>query len=278
MRRTPPYKLLSVDWDFFFPDLFHYDWSFSECPLYINGLWHFRAGNHNLKTKEIAIEAVRPNEALLRGFWEKIIDTHKCTPWKIVISESHLDIVHLLKMYPDCDVLNFDSHHDLGYDDKTKDIIDCSNWAAYGLALGLINHYRLRYPPWRKEHAEDCPAEVKNLVKMAEYGLPKFVREIDIIFVCRSGAWTPPWSDDKWLEFIGGLRDINPIVWEQRIVLREADLAREFDAKEAMRNADLFKMARDHVIAQNKTRAEEAEETDETNRQEKVSEDAKENN
>lgn len=276
MRRTPPYKLLSIDFDFFFPDLFHYDWGSSESSFFINGLWHLRAGNRNLKTKEIAIEAVRPDETLLRGFWEKIIDTHKSTPWQIVISESHLDIMHLLKMYPACDVLNFDAHHDLGYEDTCKNTIDCSNWAAYGLALGLINHYRLRYPSWRKEHPEGCPKEVKELVKMAEYGLPKFIREIDIIFVCRSGAWTPPWSDDKWLEFINGLREINPIVWNQRIVLRNADLPREFDAKEAMRNADLFKIANDDAIADNKNRAEKAEKTDATNREKKACENPKE--
>lgn len=259
MRNHPPYKVLSVDWDFAFPDLFPYDWSFKEAPFFINGLWHLRAGNRNLKTKEIAIEAVRPDESLITGFWPKIINTHKHVPWMIVISETHLDIIHLLKMYHCCDVLNIDAHHDLGYDESLEhNIVDCSNWAAYALGLGLINNYRLRYPCWRREHPEGCPESVKEIVKMAEYGLPKFFREIDIVFVCRSGAWTPPWSDDKWIEFIGGLREINPIAWKRRTVLRDADRAREFNEAEAMRNAKIFEEARKMAIAENKIATEAA--------------------
>jgi hypothetical protein len=55
----------------------------------------------------------------------------------------------------------------------------------------------------------------------------------DIIFVCRSGAWTPTWADHKWLEFIHWWKDFDPEVWSERYHNDFAETPREPSLEQA---------------------------------------------
>jgi hypothetical protein len=194
--------ILSVDWDYFFPDPSWWDWGHSEAPIYYEMLWDLRPGNTNLLTKEVAIDVYHPNPALLDGFWDRTLDE---TPWlaQLWLVESHKtmhDAMAKLSKIFALDIWNFDQHHDLyGPDNVTE--VNCGNWAK-PFTKGRTHHYHVIYPPWRKEYPDTefkgrCDVWYEHPGKLSP----------DIIFVCRSSCWTPPWSDDKWLEFIGEVKD-----------------------------------------------------------------------
>lgn len=194
--------VLSVDWDYFFPSPDWWDWGHNEAPMYYEMLWDLRPGNTNLITKELAIDAYHPNPALLDGFWDRTLE--KGTPWlaQLWLVESHKtmhDAMRKLSKHFALDIWNFDQHHDL-YGPKTAEV-NCGNWAK-PFTKGRTHSYHVVYPPWRKEHPDTefkgrCDVRYEHPGKL----LP------DVIFVCRSSCWTPPWSDDKWLKFTQEVRD-----------------------------------------------------------------------
>lgn len=44
-----------------------------------------------------------------------------------------------------------------------------------------------------------------------KYGLPRETLEPLVLFICRSGAWTPSWADAAWLDFIDRLKQKYPM-------------------------------------------------------------------
>jgi hypothetical protein len=114
--------------------------------------------------------------------------------------------------------------HDCGYH-PLNDFVDCSNWGAWGIKLGFISKFNLHYPEWRKAAPE---GRRRAKVSRVTYGLP-VAASYDRIFVCRSGAWTTPWHDVRFLQFLKDsgckiefLEDMTP-----RMSMKEALTARE---------------------------------------------------
>lgn len=188
-------NILSVDWDYFFPNSFDYDWGHKETPFFLDAIWPFRAGHRNMCTGELATKAMRPRPEF-REFWDRVVDG---SPAHLVIVESHADMLEILRLVGPSRVVNFDAHHDLGYGETEE--LECGNWALHGVEEGLIEGYELYYPEWRYDSPESV-CEDGWLLHGPEFGLPKEPEHFDLIFICRSSAWTPSWSDDDWLEFI----------------------------------------------------------------------------
>jgi hypothetical protein len=259
MKTHLPCKILSVDWDYFFPDLAPFDWGHQESDLFIHELWSFRTHTRSYRTKKKAIDTVVP-DPFYRQFWNATIDSRTRVPWMFVISEAHLDIVWLIRMIGSCNIVNFDQHHDLGYSSTkhTKGYIDSACWVPAMLGNGLLKKYELVYPQWRRKYPEvSDPHDVFDNLSQANciyYSDKKnwVNRSFDIVFVCRSGAWAPPWSDKDWLSFIGGLEAINPIAWKQRTVLRKAGTSRKFDLRQATELAHSMEIAKKEAANLNK--------------------------
>jgi len=223
-------NILSVDWDFFFPDVIPLDWGHKESPLFIESLWPIRAGNRNLLTKEKAIDTILPDKNLLNGFWERVIYQPGLV-YSLIITESHADISIILKEDKKNVVVNFDQHHDILYRGRTipkGDIPDCDYWAGWGIKYGYIKELHQFYPEWRKQNPES--SDVNNLLPelntkrkhkiTVNYGLSSnyLPKIFGVVFICRSGAWTPSWCDDKWLEFISWWKKF-PSIWDNKIIL-----------------------------------------------------------
>lgn len=205
-------KILSVDWDYFFPDSEPYDWGNFEptedrVKLFMNNLvWRFRWSNVHCCGPyigdKVAIDHYVPNKKIITNFFDKVV---KGEPKKIVIADTHRDIVDLLKQFYSLngkkieEVVNFDAHHDYGYNQEVR--LDCGNWAK--LCKKLYSKYTLYYPKWRKENKEGNIGKMRFTPK---YGLPRKAVEFDVIFVCRSGSWTPPWADDDFILFVSQLQ------------------------------------------------------------------------
>ena len=201
-------NVLSIDWDFFFPDLAPFDWGHSEDRgLFYDAIWQMRAGNLDILTGDRAVDVVHPDLGLLDGFWERVCPR---APVAIALVESHSSIKGWLDGasgdFGQFCVYNFDQHHDLFYGKhyKESEDPDCGTWAGRGLHSGLIGEYHLIYPPWRKGLEEDV--KTPDWARDQNYDIgfwpPEDLPDFQFVFICRSSCWTPSWADDKWIEFI----------------------------------------------------------------------------
>lgn len=244
MRRL---TILSVDWDYFFPDPTWYDWSHNEeSGLFYEIIWSTRPGNRNIMTGEVAYEKFIPDQKLLDGFWDRVLSPSYPL---IFVCESHKTLGEVLsKITMPMDIWNFDQHHDLGYDDRKE--MDCGNWATYVLNQNKRSKYNLVYPPWRK----DAP-EAKNQLLRLKYarnkGKPPLIHrnlpvvepptglKPDVLFVCRSSCWTPSWADEDWLEFLDPLEKLgHGLPWKGRKTVEFVTKARQPGKAEAKVIAD----------------------------------------
>jgi hypothetical protein len=183
-------KVLSIDWDWFFPDSAYYDWGHQENKFFLEMIWHSRTSSRNFHTGAYALDEFVPS--IPKAFWKLV--TKNSTP--IYVAESHASISALpLK---DAIVTNLDAHHDCGY--YVNPQLECGNWADH--LHKQIKEYHLYYPKWRNEDDEVKPKRKPDSITM---GLPA-PDDYDYIFVCRSGCWTPPWYDSRfksWLKQSG---------------------------------------------------------------------------
>lgn len=183
-------NVLSIDWDYFFPDSLNYDWGANEESfLMYEFIWSIRYNAINLISKEVAHESYVVNNERLKEFKKQ-----KWKAKKSVIVDSHKDIFSVLDK--DSIVWNFDAHHDAGY--HKKEVLDCGNWVERGRVKGVIKEYNLVYPPWRKKGKE--PKPICRLDK-TYYVPPTIPISFDLVFLCRSSCWTPPWADAAFLAF-----------------------------------------------------------------------------
>jgi hypothetical protein len=120
-------QILSVDWDYFFPNPMWYDWGHKEEPLFMEFLWQIRATNRNLKTREWAVDQMRVDRNRRHNFWKKVCPDPNVA--FLYVTESHKDIFDMLKglSFGNMSVWNFDAHNDLSYSNRTTK--ECDNWA-----------------------------------------------------------------------------------------------------------------------------------------------------
>ncbi len=242
-------NLLSVDWDFFFlegdPDTADNfvlcDWGRRETPLFITGLWEHRAAafyDYQLPLPGLSGEQ--------ENFWSRFqFHPHA----KLYTSESHCDIVQK-EFDMTREVWNFDAHHDLGYSTEsilsllTQGRVDCSNWGIHYAFHPVSAWYHVVYPRWKTWADEVEPVSVlrrmwkeatvesverRVTLLMDSESVATNTPVFDAVFVCRSGAWVPPWNnmDDAYLRFL----DDCPV--QNRVELRPL-YPRKFDGDKAI--------------------------------------------
>lgn len=230
-------KLLVVDWDSFFrtPDIGEkdwqfYDWGHRESPFFIDGpLWYHRAAT--FLTNRRPLPGLTGEE---RKFWRRFDvdpDAHLFT------ADSNAHAVSK-GVYNDVDeVWLYDAHHDAGYDPARaprlrakavrdrleKGVWDCSDWMILYYGMGARLH--VRYPRWKAWalEADEPTLPDRHLDRQVDDGRNGPTTRIDRIFVCRSGAWVPPWLDRQFEKFLRRA----PIARGNRVVL-EPTPPREF--------------------------------------------------
>ena len=200
-------RLLSVDWDYFFPipsnrdaqttSLF--DWGHREAPFFMGSdIWIIREAAFRLAGRE------RPDvNDQWRTFWRQF----RFSPETFLYyGESHSWAVSDMIADQVTEVWNFDAHHDLSYSpaafqDAVEGKYDCGSWMVHYAKQGIPVH--VRYPRWMDPKRDGRPAmsqifDMKTDRRSDWRELPEF----DLVFVCRSGAWVPPWADHKYSEFV----------------------------------------------------------------------------
>ena len=206
-------NLLSVDWDFFFPEpklsdpeSLMFDWGHHEAPFFIDSAWHHRAAaflRHGMPLPGLSGEQ--------EGFWSRFRFSPKA---ELIWAESHSNIGLPEVEQGVARVWSYDAHHDAGYGklsdllpNLSRGMIHCDDWALfYTMTKASRFHRRSRdirvvYPRWKSwaMEAEIQPAwPVSRAVDDGKVLRPVIHR----VFVCRSGAWVPSWLDAEWWSFL----------------------------------------------------------------------------
>src|ERR1035437_6857214 len=200
-------NLLSVDWDFFFPELSYdpelrslYDWGHQDGGIFfLHDVWYDRAAGFILNN--MPLPTTSGDEAT---FWSRFRFARGC---KLYYAESHHKIYHpRVRRKAFERIVNYDAHHDGGYKMTTEMFLEdrmvtCQNWAiAFQLSGARIETVS---PRWKKGAMDVEPTPAVPMHRHQDTGdSPSRPETFDKIFVCRSGGWTPPWLDNKFEVFI----------------------------------------------------------------------------
>jgi hypothetical protein len=229
-------NLLVVDWDSFFPELTQdpkmwglYDWGHAETWLYKGPIWSSRAVGFLM------------NDLPLPGMnedWKTFWDRFDIDAGVLHYADSNVyamaDELWFPGEPPD-QVWLYDAHHDSGYGDradKKPGVVSCEDWmVAYGEAGSELH---MRYPTWKTWAMELEPEPWVEVDRAFDDGQPNPVK-FDSVFVCRSGAWTPPWCDLDFERFLYSapvdeiyeLDECEPRAWDTDAVQRELATTRE---------------------------------------------------
>jgi len=240
-------RLLTVDWDFFFyspytakeirheGDIWLYDWGHKESPfcMYQPIIWEHRASGFIRHGRELP--GLEPGWL---GFWDRFQFNDGAD---FFVAESHLYAGTEQVLDGVTDVINFDAHHDLGYDPNGNALtnhlrtgaITCDMWGVVPLIYGAF--YTWIYPPWHAGPGEDhvrvfeCVEDMGyDLGVLEDDGSIEFA-PFDRLYVCRSAGWMPPWLDEQFDQFVekaGIAINCNPENIGVDIPDREFDLER----------------------------------------------------
>jgi len=199
--------LLSIDWDYFIHSPL-YSWGiYLENEKNLIDIWYKRYIQAKARGEDLQNAFWLSPE--LNTFWHKIKKRFKFVQdIKVYVSDSHalsykIAIAHSCKT-----VFMFDSHADLGYGglSSLEFEVNCSNWLGKLLKNQHIKAANIIYGPYAEETAEQFSS--LNRIYNIKYPSLKDLNQtvtISALHICRSGAWTPPWMDDEFFNFINAL-------------------------------------------------------------------------
>ncbi|MFD3157743.1 arginase [Haloimpatiens sp. FM7330] len=201
--------LLSIDWDYFIPIKSEWCGSYLENKKSITNLWYKRY----LKSKMqgIDIQKYMYVDKGAKSFWstiKKIFGISKNV--KLYISDSHKLSYYIAKEYKCDKVYSFDAHSDLGYGGlKSLEFeLNCANWLGKLLKGKIIKEANIVYSKYSRETPKEF-CEINNKFDVNYYNKKEIMscsniplKDVQAVHICRSGAWTPPWLDDKFSKFV----------------------------------------------------------------------------
>ena len=194
--------IVNVDWDYFFPDISRFDLGHKETEFFIAKMWSLRAH---------LVDILVPSGHEV--FWN-LLKTVGIEPYKITISESHAHCVETVlkswNTFPlETVMVVFDQHLDAAH---RGEYVDCENWLlklleeikSYGgfmTVLYVMPGFSL------EEYSQIVPKKWMGWVHLMNFSqFMEYMKNEEIVnlpgFVCRSGAWTPPWCDDEFDKFV----------------------------------------------------------------------------
>jgi hypothetical protein len=205
-----------------------YDWGHSEAnSLFLGPVWIIRAAafDHN------NVPRPRMNNEWMH-FWERFdIDEDAVLYYADSNVKALTPEVRSAAAARTAQVWLYDAHHDSGYRENRdlKDVMktlqfSCEDWMV-GYHLFHQSELHVRYPTWKTWAMDGEPEPLVPVDRCFDNGLPNDVH-FDTVFVCRSGAWTPPWCDRDFEDFITDapvdelyeLEECQPREWDEGAV------------------------------------------------------------
>jgi len=197
--------LLSIDWDYFVCTPNGNMSSCIENQKTILDLWYKRYIRMTEGGKDI--RNFFKLSASVDTFWSKISKTFRLKKGiPAYLSDSHALSYKIAELHGCNTVYLFDAHSDLGYGGfSSLDFeVNCANWLGKLLKNGLIREANVIYSPFTAEKPEHF--STMNRVFHIRYPSVEEIKpaiDVDALHICRSGAWTPPWFDEKFYRFAG---------------------------------------------------------------------------
>ena len=205
--------LLSVDWDFYSGTLKHvFDaplWGTPDREFDRLERWRERARKRDFQANGWEVLA---SDFPLFGNPRELL-AYAGLP--TFVAWSHAHAWEWLERYPNRDVLNFDSHHDLYSKSGDFARVRPGNWAGLALKRGLVLHYTCVYPSWHQEvrvsegyDLERTWEEVRahldsqlwpRVTLSRASALPR-PAEVESLLLVQSPAWTSPAHDEAFLD------------------------------------------------------------------------------
>ena len=198
--------LLSVDWDYFIYT--RNPWgSYIENNRSLMDFWYKRYIQAKARGEDIQ-KAFRLS-ATVDAFWANI---KRCFQWmnhiKTYVSDSHALSYDIAKENHCTSVYLFDAHADLGYGGPSslQFEVNCSNWLGKLLKDKQIKEAYIFYSPYTMEKPDHFK-QINRIynVKYCSFNDLNKKLFVSAIHICRSGAWTPPWLDEKFTQFINAM-------------------------------------------------------------------------
>jgi hypothetical protein len=222
-------NVLSIDYDFWAHPKQFTDWGTHETMLFINHIWPMRAASIQARgqtlTDVVDFPTDEPQPSEL-PFW---LRDRNCSIRSLTLAESHQHAPEAFDKVPGkLNVFHIDAHHDFGYSDNETypdepTHLECGNWLLHLLFKERLNSVTMVFPKWRKHDSHK--AEVRSAERRAAafkamgvkvrfcFGLHSlWVQRRTVFakaFICRSGAWVPPWLDSGFLPLFMGLMTLN---------------------------------------------------------------------
>jgi len=210
-ERPAARTMLTVDWDFFVPEKAEWDWGHKEQPIFLSAIWALRVMGFYAQGLDARQEVRSSGQE--RTFWSQVRNRFDLNTVKaVLVTESHADAYHAAKLWQVGSVYNFDAHADLGYhgianlqlsagDDPT-----CEDWLGRLVLDGV--RAVVAYPAHSLEHEFDNQrfSQLQTMTGRAQLTLASTILAgvrtpipVTVLHLCRSGAWTPPWLDGRFL-------------------------------------------------------------------------------
>lgn len=196
--------LLSIDWDYFIHTQKENWGSYIENSKNVINLWYKRYIQAKALGKDI--QKSFQLSSCIDGFWEKIkVNFIFAKGIKAYVSDSHVLSYDLARKQGCKTVYLFDAHADLGYGGLSSLDFEanCANWLGKLLKDKWIEEANIIYSP----HTAEKPEYFKKINNVYNIRYPVFDDldtgiEVSAVHICRSGAWTPPWLDERFTQFV----------------------------------------------------------------------------
>jgi hypothetical protein len=225
---------LTVDWDFFCPEPAD-KWAHAETQTYYGTVWEVRlalakAQGYDL---EAATQLGEPHPDV---FWETLrrlgyrFDNLKT----VVVGDSHqfgYDVFSRAKSegpsLSDTRLINFDAHHDMTYSmtqferDALKGHVTCENWLLMTHMAQIQLQSLIVFPPWKGladwdrsfggDRFPELQSALRRYTSPCVWPDPQVAQSagnVELVYICRSSAWSPPWHDAAFSKFVHKLSAI----------------------------------------------------------------------
>lgn len=212
--------VLSIDWDFWArqgTDPFQWDWGFKEAPFFREHIWTIRALGFAAQGIDIRDEMSLSYSNVQPLDFVPMLQRAGYTfsaGVPVVVSDSHL-FGFFSAREGNHHLVQFDAHHDLGYSsprDQKRMLdsgkLECGSWLYTALHRNKNLTVTQLYPSWKGLFEIERTSPTMKRSKRVKFDVfdektaAKEARHVCRVHIARSSAWSPPWLDAKFLQFV----------------------------------------------------------------------------
>lgn len=234
---------LSIDWDFFCYDREEWGFVYADHEAFRGShVWELRAqqlrqlGGDLVAETDLARSNPQPKD-----FWSRLQGLgYRFTSTKaVIVADSHQWAYNVFRRSlfegpstQETRLVHFDAHHDLTYnmlrfeEEAGREHVTCENWQLMTLLSQIGLRSLVVYPEWKglreweqsfSQHYEKTPELAHALDRMVEpcvwpsRRVQESAGDVELVYICRSSAWTPPWHDGAFQQFVEALQPLTQI-------------------------------------------------------------------